>query len=88
MYVCVGKNYMQTKRIIDIKRSWIMINNITFSENIIAKKLYEKIDYLSSELFGKKLLDNCSDFDKKKISVMINEIKYDANRIKNSRFGR
>lgn len=58
---------------------------MTSLENTIGKSIYEKIDKLYSELVNKKVLQNCSNLDKKRIDVMINEIKYDANRIKNIR---
>lgn len=54
-------------------------------ENTIGKNIYDKVDKLYSELFSKKLLQNCSNLDKKRINVIINEIKYEANRIKNKR---
>ena len=54
-------------------------------ENTIGKSIYEKTERLYSELVNKKVLKNCSNLDKKRIDVMINEIKYDANRIKNIR---
>lgn len=54
-------------------------------ENTIGKSIFDKIDKLYSELLNKKLLQNCSNLDKKRIDVIINEIKYDANRIKNKR---
>lgn len=56
------------------------------SENKFGKELYEKINWLSSELTNKKLLDKCNASEKNKILFTINEIKYGANRIKNSRF--
>jgi hypothetical protein len=65
-----------------------MLNSMTFTDNKIAKNLSSKIDALSVELFGRQLLKNCSDNDKMKISVILNEIKYDANRIKNFRFSK
>lgn len=62
-----------------------MIDNMTHVGNRVARNLYEKINNLSSELMGRNLLDKCTELDKRKISVIINEIKYDANRIKNLR---
>lgn len=58
---------------------------ITSLENTIGKNIYDKITRLYSELVDKKVLQNCSNIDKKRIDVIINEIKYDANRIKNKR---
>lgn len=63
-----------------------MINNMTHTGNKVAKNLYDKINNLSTELMGKNLLDKCTELDKKKISVIINEMRYEANRIKNLRF--
>lgn len=54
-------------------------------ENTIGKSIFDKVNKLYSELVNKKLLQNCSNLDKKRIDVIINEIKYDANRIKNKR---
>lgn len=53
--------------------------------NQIGKNIYDKIDRLNKELFESQLMKNVSSFDKNKISVIINEIRYDANRIKNYR---
>lgn len=55
------------------------------SENKIAQNIYEKVSKLYSEMVSVKLFDNCSKLDKRKIDVIINEIKYDANRMKNIR---
>lgn len=55
------------------------------SENKLAQNIYEKITKLYSELVSSKLFENCSNMDKRKIDVIINEIKYDANRMKNKR---
>ena len=54
-------------------------------ENKIGDSIYDKVERLYSELVSKKVLQNCSNLDKKRIDVIINEIKYDANRIKNKR---
>jgi len=59
-------------------------NNHNFGNNL-ANNLYEKIDWLSSEILNRNLLDVCNALERKKILNIINEIKYDANRIKNSR---
>lgn len=64
-----------------------MINNLLKSENRIGQNIYNKIDNLSSELVEKKILDKCSPFDKKKICVIINEIRYEANRMRNKTLG-
>lgn len=56
---------------------------MTSLENTRGKSIYDKVERLYSELVNKKILHNCSNLDKKIINVMINEIKYDANRIKN-----
>ena len=53
--------------------------------NQIGKNIYDKIDRLNKELFESQLMKNVSSLDKNKISVIINEIRYDANRIKNYR---
>ena len=53
--------------------------------NKIGKNIYDKIDRLNKELFESKLIKNLSNIEKKRISVIINEIRYDANRIKNYR---
>lgn len=58
---------------------------MTSLENTIGKNIYDKINQLYTELFEKKILQNCSNIDKKRIDVIINEIKYNANRIKNKR---
>ena len=63
-----------------------MIDNMTHVGNKVARNLYEKINNLSSELMSRNLLNKCTEMDKKRISVIINEIKYDVNRIKNLRF--
>ena len=63
-----------------------MIDNMNHIGNKVARNLYENINNLSSELMKKNLLDKCTEMDKRKISIIINEIKYDANRIKNLRF--
>lgn len=55
-----------------------------FTGNNVGKYIYEKVDNLTSELMSKKLLDKCTPQDKKRISIILNELKYDANRIKNS----
>lgn len=59
--------------------------HIMTSENKLAQNIYEKITKLYSELVSSKLFENCSNMDKRKIDVIINEIKYDANRMKNKR---
>lgn len=64
-----------------------MIGNLQKSENRIGNNIYNKIDNLSSELMEKKILDKCTPFDKKKICVIINEIRYEANRMRNKMVG-
>lgn len=65
-----------------------VIKDINFSGNNIGQYLFDKVDKLSSVLADKNMLDNCTPLDKKKISVIINELKYDANRIRNSKIFR
>ncbi len=65
-----------------------MISDVSFKENNIGKNLFDKLDRLRAELISKSLLDKCTPLDKKKIFIMINELKYDANRVKNTRFAR
>jgi len=65
-----------------------MIKDINFYSNNIGQYLFEKVNMLSLELVNKNLLDNCTPLDKKKIGVMINELKYDTNRIRNSKIFR
>jgi hypothetical protein len=59
-----------------------MINNMSL-ENKIGQNIYEKVIKLYEEMTSKKLLQNCSSLDKKRIDIIFNEIKYDANRMKN-----
>ncbi len=63
-----------------------MINNMMEIGTTLAEGLYKKVTCLSRELTEKNFLEKCTDMDKKKISSILNEIKYDATRIKNLRF--
>jgi len=65
-----------------------MINNVTHIGTAVARNLHEKINNFTNELMKRDLLKELSPKDKRDISVMINEIKYDSNRIKNIRFVR
>jgi len=63
-----------------------MINNILETGTQVAENLYQKVTYLSRQLMENNFLEKCTEMDKKKISSILNEIKYDATRIKNLRF--
>lgn len=53
--------------------------------NVLGENIYDKIGKLYSQLFRNKLLHNFSAIEKERINVIINEIKYDANRLRNYR---
>jgi hypothetical protein len=53
------------------------------TRKLMIEELNQKVNKLSGELSVSKIIDRCTPLEKKKISVIINEIKYNANRIKN-----
>lgn len=59
-----------------------MISNAT-PRKLILEELNQKVNSLTGELSVKKVMDMLTPLERKKISVIINEIKYNANRIKN-----
>lgn len=63
-----------------------MINNATHIGMITAKNLNEKINNLTNTLMNKNLLEKCTPKDKRDVSVILNEIKYDLHRIKNLKY--
>jgi hypothetical protein len=54
-----------------------------YPRKLILEEFTQKVNKLSSELAVSKVIDRCTPLERKKISVMINEIKYNAHRIKN-----
>jgi hypothetical protein len=56
---------------------------ITEPRKLIIEEITQKVNALSSELCVSKIIERCTPLERKKISVIINEIKYNANRIKN-----
>jgi hypothetical protein len=73
---------------ISIKGDFFMINSVQQIGITTAKNLNEKINNLTNTLMNKNLLDKCTPKDKRDISVILNEIKYDLHRIKNLKFMR
>lgn len=65
-----------------------MIFNTDCAANNIGKELFNKVHVLSSEIIKSKALEHCTDMEKRKIFNMMNELKYEANRIKNFNFAR
>jgi hypothetical protein len=65
-----------------------MISSVQQIGITTAKNLNEKINHLTNTLMNKNLLDKCTPKDKRDVSVMLNEIKYDLHRIKNLKFMR
>lgn len=63
-----------------------MINNATHIGMITTKNLNEKINNLTHTLMNKNLLEKCTPKDKRDVSVILNEIKYDLHRIKNLKY--
>lgn len=63
-----------------------MINNATNIGVITAKNLNEKINNLTYTLMNKNLLEKCTPKDKRDVSIILNEIKYDLHRIKNLKY--
>ncbi len=59
------------------------MTNIATSRKLILQEINEKVNLLSGELSVKKVLDRLTPLERKQISVIINEIKYNANRMKN-----
>jgi hypothetical protein len=53
------------------------------TRKLMIEELSQKVNKLSSELCVNKVLDRCTPHERKQISVIINEIKYNAHRIKN-----
>lgn len=50
---------------------------------LMMEELYQKVNALSSELSVSKIIERCTPLERKKITVIINEIKYNAHRMKN-----
>lgn len=65
-----------------------MISHVQQIGITTAKNLNEKINHLTNTLMNKNLLDKCTPKDKRDVSVILNEIKYDLHRIKNLKFMR
>ena len=65
-----------------------MVFNTDSAPNNIGKDLFNRVHMLSSEIIKSKALDNCTDMEKRKIFNIMNELKYEANRIKNFNFAR
>lgn len=59
------------------------MTNIATPRKLILQELNEKVNKLSGDLSVKKVLDRLTPLERKQISVIINEIKYSAHRIKN-----
>jgi hypothetical protein len=65
-----------------------MISSTQQNRISTAKNLNEKINNLTNTLMNMKILDKCTPKEKRDVSVILNEIKYDIHRIKNLNFGR
>lgn len=65
-----------------------MINSVQQIGITTSKNLNEKINNLTQTLMNRNLLDKCTPKDKRDVSVILNEIKYDLHRIKNLKFVR
>lgn len=50
---------------------------------LILEELNQNVNRLSGELSVKKVMDSLTPLERKRISVILNEIKYNANRVKN-----
>ena len=50
---------------------------------LILEELNQKVNHLSGELSVKKVMDRLTPLERQRISVILNEIKYNANRVKN-----
>lgn len=59
------------------------MTNLAQPRKLMIEELNQKVNRLSKELCIQKVLDRCTPLEKQQINVMINEIKYNANRIKN-----
>lgn len=65
-----------------------MNRNLQFIENNSGKMLCNKVNQLSLELANNKPGDKWTLLSKKKFEVLLNELRYEANKIKNLRFSR
>jgi len=64
-----------------------MISSAQQNRISTAKNLNENINNLTNTLTNMKLLDKCTPKEKRDVSVILNQIKYDIHRIKNLNFG-
>ncbi len=67
---------------------FILENVVRDSISLSASKQLtnEKINNLTHTLMNKNLLEKCTPKDKRDVSVILNEIKYDLHRIKNLKY--
>lgn len=53
------------------------------TRKLVLEELSKKVDKLSVELSVKKVVDKFTPLERKQISVILNEIKYNTHRMKN-----
>lgn len=58
------------------------MTNIATPRKLMLEELNNKVDKLSGELCINKVLNRCTPLERQKISVILNEIKYNVRRIK------
>jgi hypothetical protein len=59
------------------------MTNIASPRKLMIEELNQKVDKLSGEFGINKVLNRFTPLERQKISVILNEIKYNVHRIKN-----